>query len=433
MWLRGAHVRPLLPASQRQARTRAAAQAAAAPSRDRAPDRQDRREGITLVPTRIYFKGPRAKVEIALAKGKEGRDRRREIQDRDQRREVERDYKQRLNWPHLAGRSAREPPRFGSRSGNSTVPEEGPDRGNISSDAFGRHARRFPELRLREPSDGVRRGRDADPAADPAVLPPARPQGGKGRQGREARQARQGEGRVPRLQNPGATGLRRRNSRRAGAAASALRKRGDQPEKPDKPSKPAKPDDGGGSSRLRKRGDDKAAAKPADEPAESPTTAEAASGADEPAVADKACSRCGRCGKRRRAPETEPQAAPRAETRRARAEGRREAPRRGGGEARLGGGAPPPPRRARAAQGRATEAPRRAPGVRGPGRAPARLRDDARPRRWSRLEPRERKKAGSPSSRNRRRRSRQALWLRPQEENDEEKELMRKWRPRRGR
>ncbi|MDQ4071671.1 MAG: SsrA-binding protein SmpB, partial [Actinomycetota bacterium] len=27
--------------------------------------------GLTLVPTRIYFKGPRAKVEIALARGKE--------------------------------------------------------------------------------------------------------------------------------------------------------------------------------------------------------------------------------------------------------------------------------------------------------------------------------------------------------------------------
>jgi SsrA-binding protein len=53
-------------------------------------------KGLTLVPTRIYFKGPHAKVELALAKGKEGRDRRREIRDRDLRREVERDYKQRL-------------------------------------------------------------------------------------------------------------------------------------------------------------------------------------------------------------------------------------------------------------------------------------------------------------------------------------------------
>ena len=46
--------------------------------------------GLTLVPTRIYFKGPRAKVEIALARGKEQRDKRRSIKDRDQRREIDR-------------------------------------------------------------------------------------------------------------------------------------------------------------------------------------------------------------------------------------------------------------------------------------------------------------------------------------------------------
>jgi SsrA-binding protein len=53
------------------------------------------RHGLTLIPTRIYFKGPRAKVELALARGKEQRDRRREIADRDMRREVERELKQR--------------------------------------------------------------------------------------------------------------------------------------------------------------------------------------------------------------------------------------------------------------------------------------------------------------------------------------------------
>lgn len=52
--------------------------------------------GLTLIPTRIYFKGPRAKVEIALATGKEGRDRRRDIQERDTRREIEREFKQRM-------------------------------------------------------------------------------------------------------------------------------------------------------------------------------------------------------------------------------------------------------------------------------------------------------------------------------------------------
>ncbi len=54
------------------------------------------RRGLTLIPTRIYFKGPRAKVELALARSKEQRDRRREIRDRDVRREVERDHRHRM-------------------------------------------------------------------------------------------------------------------------------------------------------------------------------------------------------------------------------------------------------------------------------------------------------------------------------------------------
>jgi SsrA-binding protein len=96
VWMRGAHIPPYLPASDQ----------------NHDPDRPRKlllhryeierligktaERGLTLVPTRIYFKGPRAKVELALAKGKEGRDRRREIADRDMRREVERDFKQRL-------------------------------------------------------------------------------------------------------------------------------------------------------------------------------------------------------------------------------------------------------------------------------------------------------------------------------------------------
>ncbi len=51
------------------------------------------KKGLTLVPVRVYFKGPLAKVELALARGKEGKDRRREIADRDVRRDVEREFK----------------------------------------------------------------------------------------------------------------------------------------------------------------------------------------------------------------------------------------------------------------------------------------------------------------------------------------------------
>ena len=47
-------------------------------------------KGLTLVPTRLYFNGSRAKVELAVAKGKEMHDKRRSIKDREQKREMER-------------------------------------------------------------------------------------------------------------------------------------------------------------------------------------------------------------------------------------------------------------------------------------------------------------------------------------------------------
>jgi SsrA-binding protein len=51
--------------------------------------------GLTLVPTRLYFKDGRAKVELALARGKELRDKRRDIADRETRRRIERELKSR--------------------------------------------------------------------------------------------------------------------------------------------------------------------------------------------------------------------------------------------------------------------------------------------------------------------------------------------------
>ena len=96
VWLRNLHISPYSPASHQ----------------NHDPDRprklllhrheierligKTRQRGLTLIPTRIYFKGPNAKVELALARGKEGRDRRREIAERDMRREVEREYKRRM-------------------------------------------------------------------------------------------------------------------------------------------------------------------------------------------------------------------------------------------------------------------------------------------------------------------------------------------------
>jgi SsrA-binding protein len=47
-------------------------------------------KGLTIVPTRIYFSGPRAKVELAVAKGKDLYDKRRSLKERDTRREIDR-------------------------------------------------------------------------------------------------------------------------------------------------------------------------------------------------------------------------------------------------------------------------------------------------------------------------------------------------------
>jgi len=50
-------------------------------------------KGVTLVPLRVYFKDGRAKVELAVAKGKRSYDKRRAIAERDAKRETERAMK----------------------------------------------------------------------------------------------------------------------------------------------------------------------------------------------------------------------------------------------------------------------------------------------------------------------------------------------------
>jgi SsrA-binding protein len=90
LWLHNAHIAPYAPASRENHE----------PERPRKLllhrreiDRlvgSTQEKGLTLVPTRMYFKGPRAKVEIALARGKDVGDKRRALKDREMRREAER-------------------------------------------------------------------------------------------------------------------------------------------------------------------------------------------------------------------------------------------------------------------------------------------------------------------------------------------------------
>jgi SsrA-binding protein len=51
---------------------------------------QIQEKGLTLVPTRMYFRGPRAKVEIAVARGKDRFDKRQSIRERETKRDMQR-------------------------------------------------------------------------------------------------------------------------------------------------------------------------------------------------------------------------------------------------------------------------------------------------------------------------------------------------------
>ena len=54
-----------------------------------------REKGLTLVPTRMYWKDGRAKVELALARGKQTIDKRRDLVKREAQRDMERALKSR--------------------------------------------------------------------------------------------------------------------------------------------------------------------------------------------------------------------------------------------------------------------------------------------------------------------------------------------------
>src|SRR4051812_42448020 len=93
LWLHNVHIPPYGPASRdNHEPERPRKLLAHRREIDRLVGRINER-GYTLVPTRMYFAGPRAKVEIALARGKDRFDKRESIKARDQRRDVERELR----------------------------------------------------------------------------------------------------------------------------------------------------------------------------------------------------------------------------------------------------------------------------------------------------------------------------------------------------
>jgi SsrA-binding protein len=94
LWLHNVHIPPYGPASRdNHDPERPRKLLAHRREIDRLVGRINER-GYTLVPTRMYFAGPRAKVEIALARGKDRFDKRESIKARDQRRDVERELRE---------------------------------------------------------------------------------------------------------------------------------------------------------------------------------------------------------------------------------------------------------------------------------------------------------------------------------------------------
>jgi SsrA-binding protein len=94
LWLHNVHIPPYPPA----------ARANHDPERDRKllVHRRElerligktKERGLTLVPTRIYFSGPHAKVELALARGKDVHDKRESIRRRETEREIQRELRE---------------------------------------------------------------------------------------------------------------------------------------------------------------------------------------------------------------------------------------------------------------------------------------------------------------------------------------------------
>ena len=90
LWLHSVHIPPYGPASrENHDPERPRKLLAHRRELDRLASRVAER-GLTLVPTRIYFSGPHAKVEIALGRGKDLYDKRQTIRERETRRDMER-------------------------------------------------------------------------------------------------------------------------------------------------------------------------------------------------------------------------------------------------------------------------------------------------------------------------------------------------------
>ncbi|HEY7961114.1 MAG TPA: SsrA-binding protein SmpB [Solirubrobacteraceae bacterium] len=90
LWLHSVHIPPYAPASRENHEPERPRKLLAHRREIERIEARVKERGLTLVPTRVYFAGGRAKVEIALARGKDLYDKRQSLKEREMKREMDR-------------------------------------------------------------------------------------------------------------------------------------------------------------------------------------------------------------------------------------------------------------------------------------------------------------------------------------------------------
>ena len=90
VWLHNMHIAPYLPAARENHEPERPRELLLHAAEIERLIGQTSQKGLTLVPTRVYLKGSRVKVEIAVGRGKDQGDKRRDLKAKDQRRDIDR-------------------------------------------------------------------------------------------------------------------------------------------------------------------------------------------------------------------------------------------------------------------------------------------------------------------------------------------------------
>jgi len=93
VWLNGMYIKPYKHASFENHHERRERKLLLQKREIRAIEKSINKQGYTLAPLKLYFKKGYAKILVGIAKGKQKHDKREDIKARDQKRELERQYK----------------------------------------------------------------------------------------------------------------------------------------------------------------------------------------------------------------------------------------------------------------------------------------------------------------------------------------------------